>query len=92
MLSHRDTTTNNNNKAGAAPSGPGGVGGGSRPPPGPGHLLGTPASLWAQTVQGPERLTPFQFRRWEMLNEPTPNVGENDTAVDLGLFEARKVL
>jgi mediator of RNA polymerase II transcription subunit 12 len=65
---------------------------GGRPQVGPGHLLGTPASLWAQTVQGPERLTAFHFRRWEMLNEPTPNVGENDTALSLGLFEARKVL
>ncbi|KAH8908199.1 hypothetical protein BR93DRAFT_605318 [Coniochaeta sp. PMI_546] len=80
MLSHKDKTT-----------GPANVAGG-RPQAGPGHLLGTPASLWAQTVQGPERLTVFHFRRWEMLNEPTPNVGENDTALSLGLFEARKVL
>lgn len=81
MLSHKDKTT-----------GPGNAAGGGRPQLGPGHLLGTPASLWAQTVQGPERLTVFHFRRWEMLNEPTPNVGENDTALSLGLFEARKVL
>lgn len=80
MLSHKDKTTNLANAAGG------------RPQAGPGHLLGTPASLWAQTVQGPERLTVFHFRRWEMLNEPTPNVGENDTALSLGLFEARKVL
>lgn len=78
MLSHKDKTA------------AGGVAGG-RPQPGPGHLLGTPASLWAQTAQAPERLTVFHFRRWEMLNEPTPNVGENDTALSLGLFEARKV-
>lgn len=39
----------------------------------------------------PERLTPFQMRRWEILNEPTPNVGENDTSLSLHLFEARKI-
>jgi mediator of RNA polymerase II transcription subunit 12 len=59
-------------------------------------LLGTPLSLWGGGVvaggSGPgEKLTPFVARRWEMLNEPTPNVGENDTAIALGLFEARRV-
>lgn len=39
----------------------------------------------------PERLTPFVFRRWEILNEPTPNVGENDTSLSLTLFDARKI-
>ncbi|XDG07740.1 hypothetical protein ABKA04_007355 [Annulohypoxylon sp. FPYF3050] len=39
----------------------------------------------------PERLTPFIFRRWEILNEPTPNVGENDTSLSLTLFDARKI-
>ncbi|KAI1856206.1 hypothetical protein JX265_011718 [Neoarthrinium moseri] len=39
----------------------------------------------------PERLSPFAIRRWELLSEPTPNVGENDTALSLHLFEARKV-
>jgi mediator of RNA polymerase II transcription subunit 12 len=87
MLSHRDkSTVGSGGNTGTA------GGGSGRPPLGPGHLLGTPASLWAQTVQVPERLTPFHFRRWEMLNEPTPNVGENDTALSLGLFEARKIL
>ena len=38
-----------------------------------------------------ERLTPFVLRRWEILSEPTPNVGENDTSLSLGLFEAFKV-
>lgn len=37
-----------------------------------------------------ERLTPFMLRRWEILSEPTPNVGENDTSLSLGLFEAIK--
>jgi mediator of RNA polymerase II transcription subunit 12, fungi type len=39
----------------------------------------------------PERLSPFVIRRWEILNEPTPNVGENDTSLSLRLFEARKI-
>lgn len=55
-------------------------------------LLGTPISLWGVTVgAAQERLTPFVIRRWEMLSEPTPTVGENDTAIGLGLFEARRV-
>ncbi|KAI1335325.1 transcription mediator subunit Med12 [Xylariaceae sp. FL0016] len=39
----------------------------------------------------PERLSPFVLRRWEILNEPTPNVGENDTSLSLTLFDARKI-
>ncbi|KAK4145760.1 uncharacterized protein C8A04DRAFT_10361 [Dichotomopilus funicola] len=71
---------------------------GTMPTPGaaiqlPGGLLGTPTSLWGgvDRSQTGERLSVFHFRRWEMLNEPTPNVGENDTALSLGLFEARRV-
>ncbi|VUC33217.1 unnamed protein product [Clonostachys rosea] len=37
------------------------------------------------------KLSPFMMRRWEMLNESTPNVGENDTSLSLGLFEAIKI-
>lgn len=37
-----------------------------------------------------ERVTPFPLRRWEMLGEPTPNVGENDTSLSLTLFGARR--
>jgi mediator of RNA polymerase II transcription subunit 12 len=55
-------------------------------------LLGTPAALWGfDRGQAGERLSVFVYRRWETLSEPTPNVGENDTALSLGLFEARKV-
>ncbi|KAJ1335659.1 mediator of RNA polymerase II transcription subunit 12 [Microdochium nivale] len=39
----------------------------------------------------PERLSPFTFRRWEILSEPTPIVGENDTSLSLTLFDARKL-
>lgn len=37
-----------------------------------------------------EKLTPFVLRRWEMLGEPTPNIGENDTSLNLTLFGARR--
>jgi mediator of RNA polymerase II transcription subunit 12 len=50
--------------------------------------------MGAQYRIGPavqERLTPFVLRRWEVLSEPTPNVGENDTSLSLGLFEAIKL-
>ncbi|KAK3939442.1 mediator of RNA polymerase II transcription subunit 12 [Diplogelasinospora grovesii] len=58
----------------------------------PGTLLGTPPSLWGlHDGKGPERLSVFHVRRWEILSEPTPNVSENDTALSLTLFEARKM-
>jgi mediator of RNA polymerase II transcription subunit 12 len=38
-----------------------------------------------------ERISPFVLRRWEILSEPTPNVGENDTSLNLRLFEAVKL-
>lgn len=38
-----------------------------------------------------EKLSAFTYRRWEILNEPTPNVGENDTSLSLTLFEAIKL-
>ena len=51
-----------------------------------------------QSVTGPdgkpvekEKLTPFPLKRWEMLGEPTPNVGENDTSLSLTLFGARRL-
>ncbi|KAK0655862.1 hypothetical protein B0T16DRAFT_315206 [Cercophora newfieldiana] len=56
-----------------------------------GALLGTPASLWGVDPQPPERLTAFHFRRWDSLSEPASSVGENDTALSLQLFEARKL-
>jgi len=37
-----------------------------------------------------DKLFPFHIRRWEILSEPTPNVGENDTSLSLTLFRARK--
>ncbi|KAF5027307.1 hypothetical protein F66182_601 [Fusarium sp. NRRL 66182] len=54
----------------------------------------TARNMGAQYGIGPavqERLSPFVLRRWEVLSEPTPNVGENDTSLSLGLFEAIKI-
>ncbi|TQS39095.1 hypothetical protein Golomagni_00384 [Golovinomyces magnicellulatus] len=39
---------------------------------------------------GKEKLVPFSMRRWEILGESTPNVGENDTSLSLTLFGARR--
>jgi mediator of RNA polymerase II transcription subunit 12 len=37
------------------------------------------------------RPMPFVLRRWEILPDPASIAGGNDTALSLGLFEARKV-
>lgn len=37
------------------------------------------------------RPMPFLLRRWEILPDPASNAGGNDTALSLGLFEARRV-
>lgn len=52
------------------------------------HGLGSYSS---STTMMMERMTPFVLRRWEILSEPTPNVGENDTSLSLSLFEAIKL-
>ncbi|KAI2639368.1 transcription mediator subunit Med12 [Xylaria nigripes] len=54
------------------------------------HDRRTMAMNMAMSMQ-PEKLTPFTFRRWENLNEPTPSIGENDTSLSLTLFDARKI-
>lgn len=38
-----------------------------------------------------QKFAPFVTRPWEMLSESTPNVGENDTSLNLSLFEAIKI-
>lgn len=35
--------------------------------------------------------TPFPLRRWEIMSDPTPVMGENDGSLSLGLFGARKI-
>ena len=45
-----------------------------------------------QQQQSVERkLTPYPLRNWEIMPDPTPVMGENDCAVSLGLFGARKL-
>lgn len=49
------------------------------------------SALYGMGPASHERLSPYLLRRWEVLSEPTPNVGENDTSLSLGLFEAIKM-
>lgn len=63
----------------------------------PGMLLhnGSPRNMGIMLGIGPfpapQKYTPFVMRRWELLSESTPNIGENDTSLSLGLFEAIKI-
>ena len=56
-------------------------------PPGPSAMKAAMAGMGGAVC---EKLSPFNFRRWEILKGPTPNVGENDTSLSLMLFEAIK--
>lgn len=47
-------------------------------------------ALIAEKEKEKEKLSPFVLKRWEMLGESTPNVGENDTSLSLKLFGARR--
>jgi mediator of RNA polymerase II transcription subunit 12 len=62
-----------------------------KPPPGMGINERRAMALGLGLGMMPEKLSPFVMRRWEILNEPTPNIGENDTSLSLHLFEARKI-
>nr|POF16710.1 mediator of rna polymerase ii transcription subunit 12 [Quercus suber] len=37
------------------------------------------------------KITPFALRRWEIMSDATPIMGENDAGLSLSLFAARKV-
>jgi mediator of RNA polymerase II transcription subunit 12 len=54
------------------------------------RILPPPGAGAAERTVEKEKLAPFSLRRWEMLGEPTPNVGENDTSLSLTLFGARR--
>lgn len=43
-------------------------------------------------ARGPVELKqqPYMLRRWELMPDPTPVMGVNDTSLSLGLFQARK--
>ncbi|KAK6086550.1 transcription mediator subunit Med12 [Seiridium cupressi] len=62
-----------------------------KPPPGMGINERRAMAFGIGMGMLPERMTPFAMRRWEILSEPTPNVGENDTSLSLHLFDARKI-
>ncbi|KAI1154130.1 transcription mediator subunit Med12 [Nemania diffusa] len=62
-----------------------------REKPPPGHPERRQIAMTLGIGMPPEKLTPFAFRRWELLNEPTPNIGDNDTSLSLTLFDARKI-
>ena len=49
-------------------------------------------SFPAGAKSGPQEIkyTPFVIRPWEIMPDPTPNVGENDTSLSLTLFAARR--
>jgi mediator of RNA polymerase II transcription subunit 12 len=49
-----------------------------------------PPMDWLQLSQK-GKLVLHPLRRWEILSEPTPNVGENDTSLSLTLFKSRKL-
>jgi len=49
-----------------------------------------PTMDWLQLSQR-GKLVPYPLRRWEILSEPTPNVGENDTSLSITLFQARRL-
>lgn len=83
MLAHKEKPAT---PAGQRPRGTGFLGVGSLGQ----NVFGTPVPAGGGGVAG-ERLSTFTFRRWEILNEPTPNVGENDTSLDLRLFEGIKL-
>jgi mediator of RNA polymerase II transcription subunit 12 len=55
-----------------------------------GGLLGTPAYLWGVDPQPPQRLTPFLYRSWDLLSDPSPIIGENDGSLPLQFFESRR--
>lgn len=54
------------------------------------NVYGVPIPAGAGGVPG-ERISAFTFRRWEILNEPTPTTGDNVTSLDLRLFEGIKL-
>jgi mediator of RNA polymerase II transcription subunit 12 len=66
----------------------------ARRQPLPGGSAGAGAGGGANTARPTNverKLTPYPLRTWEIMPDPTPVMGENDCAVSLGLFGARKV-
>lgn len=89
MLAHKDTKSpaTPSGQPGQRPRGTGFLGVGSLSQ----NAWGAPVPVGGLGASGGERLSAFSFRRWEILNEPTPIVGENDTSLSLTLFEGIKL-
>lgn len=53
-----------------------------------------PPSTSKQTMENVDAATrqPFPLRKWEIMQDATPLMGENDTSLSLALFGARKVV
>ncbi|KAK6441753.1 RNA polymerase II mediator complex subunit [Oleoguttula sp. CCFEE 5521] len=68
-----------------------------RPPfPQPGSAAPSDPSQPRQSAQQSQlpsemKYAPFQVKRWEVLPDATPTVGENDCSIGLGMFGARRV-
>ena len=60
----------------------GGVGGGN----------GGEGSTLRIEGKGGKVLGPMSLKAWEIIQDPAPAVGENDTFLSLALFRARKVV
>lgn len=50
-----------------------------------------PKAPVGRLVVGETKTVPFPLRRWEIMSDATPMVGDNDTSLSLSLFGARKV-
>lgn len=91
LTKEKPPATQNSSQPGSRPRGTGFLGVGSLTQ----NVWGVPVPVGGigggAGPAGGEKLSAYNFRRWENLNEPTPIVGENDTALSLTLFESIKV-
>lgn len=88
MLAHKDKPpATPSSQSGQRPRGTGFLGVGSLSQ----NAWGVPVPVGGLGASGGEKMSAFTFRRWEILNEPTPIVGENDTSLSLTLFEGIKL-
>ncbi|KAK5133453.1 hypothetical protein LTR08_007695 [Meristemomyces frigidus] len=59
-----------------------------------GPALGGPQRAWphvgAHRAPVEMKMTPFPLRRWEIMPDATPTMGENDSSLSVALFGARK--
>ncbi|OBT64473.1 hypothetical protein VE03_05330 [Pseudogymnoascus sp. 23342-1-I1] len=58
--------------------------------PGVGYVFGLEREDGGLMISQRGKVEGFVVRRWECLSEPTPLVGENDAALSLSLFQARR--